>query len=111
MDRSIVFFYCAATAIDNIKKAYREAKKVGNSEFIEFAEKEIKLYEKFIGKDYIEVHHKTPLSVNGNEVVYTEAEIENALVCICANCHRMIHRQKGVIITVEELKERFKNLL
>ncbi len=54
-----------------------------------------------LGKDYIEVHHKTPLSVNGNDV---EIDLENDLVCLCANCHRMIHRKKGVIMTVEELK-------
>jgi hypothetical protein len=55
-----------------------------------------------IGKDMIEVHHKTPLSVNGEEqVVYPSSEY---LACLCANCHRIIHKKTGAIMTVEELK-------
>ncbi len=55
-----------------------------------------------IGKDVIEVHHKRPLSVNGKEqLVYPTQEY---LACLCANCHRIIHKRYGSIMTVEELK-------
>lgn len=56
-----------------------------------------------IGKDVIEVHHKKPLYFDGEE-----QEIKPScdyLACLCANCHRMIHKTvKGQIMTVEQLK-------
>ena len=56
-----------------------------------------------LGKDVIEVHHKKPLSINDNE-----QEIKpngEYLACLCANCHRMIHRKQGSIMTIEELRK------
>lgn len=55
-----------------------------------------------LGKDVIEVHHKRPLSIDG-----IEQEIQPTgeyLVCLCANCHRMIHKNQNTIMTVDELK-------
>lgn len=66
-------------------------------------------FEKFygeLGKDYIEVHHKVPLSQINEEIVVNP---ETDLVCLCANCHRMIHRKKNAILTIEELKERYQS--
>ena len=58
-----------------------------------------------IGKDLIEVHHKKPLYIDGVEQeVYPTEEY---LACLCSNCHRIIHRYKGKIISVEEMKELF----
>ena len=34
-----------------------------------------------------------------------EINPEEDLVCLCSNCHRMIHRRRDKILTVEELKE------
>lgn len=54
------------------------------------------------GRDYIEVHHIKPLHSIDEEVTinpYTDLEP------ICSNCHRMIHRKKNDILTVEELRE------
>lgn len=51
-------------------------------------------------KGYIEVHHKVPLYDSDGEV---EVNPETDLVCLCANCHRMIHRSRKEILTVEEL--------
>ena len=54
-----------------------------------------------LGKGFIEVHHCKPLfSVDG------EVEVNPAtdMICLCSNCHRMIHRKKNQIMTVEELK-------
>lgn len=53
------------------------------------------------GKDYIEVHHVKPLSSLGEERVI-DPKVD--LVTVCSNCHRMIHRKKDNVLTVEELK-------
>lgn len=54
-----------------------------------------------LGKNFIEVHHVVPLSSRNEEV---EVNPETDLICLCANCHRMIHRKKNAIVTLEELK-------
>jgi 5-methylcytosine-specific restriction enzyme A len=53
------------------------------------------------GRDFIEVHHVKPLSTIGEEVVIDPKE---DLVPLCSNCHRMIHRRKDEVLSVEELK-------
>lgn len=57
-----------------------------------------------LGRDYIEVHHIRPLSSLDEEVSVDPAE---DLVCLCANCHRMMHRTRAGVMTVEELKGLF----
>lgn len=54
-----------------------------------------------IGKGFIEVHHVVPLSYLGEAVTINP---HTDLVCLCSNCHRMIHRRIDGIITVEELR-------
>ena len=58
-----------------------------------------KVYGK-LGTGYIEVHHTKPVS-EGERLT----DLNNDLVMLCANCHRMIHRGKAHMLTVEELKE------
>lgn len=53
-----------------------------------------------LGKDFIEVHHTTPVSEMGDN--YT-IDIDRDLVPVCSNCHSMIHRKKPPL-TVDELK-------
>ena len=54
------------------------------------------------GVDFIECHHKTPISQSG----VTETTLSD-LGLVCANCHRMLHRQfEGNFLTMDELKER-----
>ena len=55
-----------------------------------------------IGKGFIEVHHVKPLYDLDEEVVVNP---ETDLVCVCANCHRMIHKKKSTVLTIEELRE------
>lgn len=55
------------------------------------------------GKRYIEVHHIKPLSSLVEEV---DVDPKTDLVCVCSNCHRMIHHHRNSILTVEELKEK-----
>lgn len=53
-----------------------------------------------LGKGYIEVHHKKPLFSLDNEIVPNPA---TDMVCVCSNCHRMLHRHRDSIISPEEL--------
>lgn len=55
-----------------------------------------------LGKEYVEVHHIVPLS-SRTEVV--EINPVTDLICLCANCHRMVHRKKNYVPSLEELKE------
>lgn len=54
-----------------------------------------------IGKDFIEVHHITPLHNINDEVVINP---EKDLICVCSNCHRMLHRRKIEALSPSELK-------
>lgn len=53
------------------------------------------------GKNYIEVHHVVPLSTVDEQV---EVNPENDMIVVCSNCHRMIHRRRNVVLTLDELK-------
>lgn len=59
-----------------------------------------------IGDDYIEVHHRTPVSQRGGEY---EVNPQKDLVPLCSNCHSMIHRigGQGDCMTLEELKTKY----
>lgn len=54
-----------------------------------------------LGENFIEVHHIKPLSSIDQEV---EVNPETDLICLCSNCHRMIHRRKDGILTLDALK-------
>ncbi|MGN7178156.1 HNH endonuclease [Cytobacillus sp. SAFR-174] len=58
------------------------------------------------GRDFIEIHHLKPLSTIQEEVVINP---ESDLVPVCSNCHRMIHREKDNVLTIEELRQLIKN--
>lgn len=58
-----------------------------------------------LGKDFIEVHHVMPLHLTGEEI---EINPKTDLVPVCSNCHRIIHRKKNNILTIEELKKILK---
>ncbi len=53
-----------------------------------------------IGKNFIHVHHLTPISSIGKEY---ELNVDTDLVPVCPNCHYMLHR-KDPPYTIEELK-------
>lgn len=54
------------------------------------------------GDGFIEVHHLIPLG--GIEKKERETNPETDLVVLCANCHRMVHRRRGITLSLEELK-------
>ena len=57
------------------------------------------------GRSVIEVHHVKPLSEVGEEVVINP---ETDLVCLCSNCHRIVHKKKNGVYTVDEVREMIK---
>lgn len=57
------------------------------------------------GRDFGEVHHLHPLSENSER----DTNPERDLAVLCANCHRMIHRKKGITLTIEELKQKIND--
>lgn len=52
-----------------------------------------------IGKGFIHVHHIKPVSVEERSV-----NPRTDMVVLCPNCHCMIHRKKGMLLSIEELK-------
>jgi predicted HNH restriction endonuclease len=61
------------------------------------------------GKGYIEIHHKKPIhekDIKGDKSKVSDAI--NEIAPLCSNCHRMIHRSKNKMLSVEELKEIIK---
>jgi len=57
------------------------------------------------GEGYIEVHHIKPLSdLETEQIVNPETD----LVPVCSNCHRMIHRRKNDVLSIEKMREILK---
>ncbi|MEE6185091.1 HNH endonuclease [Bacillus pretiosus] len=56
-------------------------------------------------KGFIEVHHVKPLSTLEEEMVI---DPEQGLIPVCSNCHRMLHRGEGDVLTVKELRSLMK---
>ncbi len=54
------------------------------------------------GAGFIEIHHNKPLAEVGAPQLI---DPEKDLIPLCANCHRMVHRYRDHVITLEELKE------
>jgi hypothetical protein len=59
-----------------------------------------------LGKQFIHVHHLTPLSTRETGA---RTDPKKDLIPLCPNCHAMIHRATPPL-TVEELRARLKNL-
>lgn len=54
------------------------------------------------GKEFAEVHHIKPLSELKGAKYKTDPKTD--LAVLCANCHRMVHRKKGITLSLDELK-------
>lgn len=57
------------------------------------------------GKNYIEVHHIKPLS---SRISIEKINPKLDMVVVCSNCHRIIHREKDNILTIEQVNELIK---
>ena len=64
-----------------------------------------KFYGNKYGKKYIEIHHLKQLADSGKE--YQIDPIKD-LRPVCANCHRMLHKQRPPI-SIEELQIKIQN--
>lgn len=53
------------------------------------------------GAGFVEVHHIKPLHSLDEEVI---VDPKMDLVCLCSNCHRMVHRKKHRVLELDELK-------
>jgi predicted HNH restriction endonuclease len=54
------------------------------------------------GEGFIEVHHAIPLADHG----VRETDPKTDLIVLCANCHRMVHRKRGVCLSLDELRNK-----
>lgn len=54
------------------------------------------------GAGFIEIHHNKPLYSLDEEVVINP---ETDLSPVCSNCHRIIHRKKNDVLSVERVRE------
>jgi putative restriction endonuclease len=50
---------------------------------------------------YIEIHHLQSLATGGRRVIDPVADLRP----LCANCHSMVHRRPGVVLSIEELRQ------
>ena len=55
-----------------------------------------------MGKGFIEIHHTKPLYSLQEEIVI---DYRTDLVPVCSNCHRILHRNKEKMLSIEELKQ------
>ncbi|MDO9592641.1 MAG: HNH endonuclease, partial [Erysipelotrichaceae bacterium] len=53
------------------------------------------------GEGFIEIHHIKPLFIEGKE---SKVDPITDLIPLCPNCHRMVHRDKENILTIDELQ-------
>lgn len=62
-----------------------------------------KAYGEEFGDRFIEIHHVHPLRDNE---VYSEraTNYKTDLVPVCANCHRMIHRKRKEVLSIDKLR-------
>jgi hypothetical protein len=62
-----------------------------------------------LGAGFIEIHHKKPLfCLDGQSIEQTISRAIGDVAALCANCHRMIHRKRNTILSVEQLRSRLR---
>lgn len=54
-----------------------------------------------LGRGFIEFHHIVPISELEQETII---DLRKDLVCLNANCHRMVHRKHNSNLSLNELK-------
>lgn len=60
-----------------------------------------RVYGRELARDYIEIHHARSIT----ELEGIAIDLAQDLVPLCSNCHSMAHRERGRILTLEELQE------
>ena len=59
------------------------------------------------GTGFIEVHHLRPVSEQKKQ---TQIDPKNDMTVLCSNCHRMVHRQKDNVLSVEQVRDAIKKI-
>lgn len=63
-----------------------------------------------VGRGYIEIHHQKPVYLyEESDFSRLVADALKDLIPLCANCHRIVHRRKGMPLSIEELIEILSN--
>jgi 5-methylcytosine-specific restriction protein A len=58
-----------------------------------------------LGSGFIEIHHKKPIfCLEGQSIEQTIAQAIGDVAALCANCHRMVHRKKNAVLSIEDLR-------
>lgn len=58
-----------------------------------------------LGTGFIHVHHNKPISESGPMTVDPKRDLS----VLCPNCHAMIHRDKNITLSVDELRYQYEN--
>lgn len=59
-----------------------------------------------LGRGYIEIHHQKPVyQYEETDFLQLIAEAMEDLIPLCSNCHRMVHRKRGKLVSLKKLKE------
>ena len=74
-----------------MREAKREFKRLNGRVYCEASGPDFSKIYGERGRDFIEAHHKQPISGLGRSARVTIEDLE----MVCANCHRMLHRQPG----------------
>ena len=60
------------------------------------------------GKGYIEIHHQKPVfQFDGDDLKRTITNALENVIPVCANCHRMIHRSRINVLSLDDMKKIF----
>ena len=85
-----------------VKKAKRRFRRTHGQLFCEACAFDFQSKYGSLGKNFIEAHHLKPLTEGSRRTSWKD------LMMLCANCHRMVHRQmtqRGGTLTRKEVKE------
>lgn len=58
-----------------------------------------------LGRNFIEIHHIRPVCEYQGEERFSLEDALQLVAPLCSNCHRMVHRTRGMILSVKELQE------
>lgn len=59
-----------------------------------------------IGRGYIEIHHQKPIfQYEDTDFVKLVNDALKDLIPLCSNCHRMVHRKRVKLLSIQELKK------
>jgi len=58
-----------------------------------------------LGDGYIEIHHRKPIFTYEEDEELSLSEALQGVAPVCSNCHRMLHRRRREILTLDELRD------